>query len=147
MKLQIQIRPSTPADHQFLHRLNRAAYEPLAARLFGSWDESARRARFEDKIQRHEYWIIDLDLQPVGAISSTEHEDHVFLNDLMILPEVQNQGVGSSVLHLELCRGRASGKPLRLHTARLNRAQGFYQRHGFIETGSDEVFINLESPR
>jgi len=143
--MNIQLRAATSADHPLLHSLNRAAYEALATRLFGSWDDIAQRARFEEKIQRLPFRIIELEHQPVGAISSSEHEDHVFLDELVILPELQSRGIGSRVLLLELREAHACKKPLRLHTARLNRAQEFYRRHGFVETGRDEMFINMES--
>ena len=144
--MNIHLRAASPADHPFLHRLNRAAYEALATRLFGSWDDTMQRARFENEIQRLPFRIIELERQPVGAISSSEHEDHVFLNDMVILPELQSRGIGSFVLLLELRNARAIKKPIRLHTARLNRAQELYERHGFVETGRDEMFINMESP-
>lgn len=143
--MTIKLRAATPADHQLLHRLNRAAYETLATRLFGSWDDTSQRARLENKIQRFPFRIIELDAQGVGAISSSVYEDHVFLHELVILPELQSRGIGSFVLLLELRDAQALQKPLRLHTARLNRAQEFYRRHGFAETGRDEMFINMES--
>ncbi len=31
-----------------------------------------------------------------------------------------------------------------LHTLVLNRAQEFYRRHGFIETGRSDVYVDME---
>ena len=137
-------RPATPADHPFLRRLNRAAYEPLATRLFGSWDDAAQQLRFEEKVTRYDLRIIEVNCQAVGAVASSEHEDHVFLHDLMIAPESQSRGIGAAILLGEVEHARSLNKPLRLHTARLNRALQFYRRHGFVETGRDEMFIDME---
>ena len=144
-EMNVRVRTATPADQSFLYKLNREAYEPLAARLFGSWDEIAQRARFDAKILQLQFRIVVFESQPVGAISSSEHRDHVLLHEIMILPEFQGRGIGSVVLRRELRSVEDIGKPLRLHTSRLNQAQEFYRRHGFVETGRDEMFINMEN--
>lgn len=143
--MTLQLRPATPADHPFLQRLDREAYEALTIRLFGPWDEEKQRARLQYKLRELRFRIIELDGQPIGAIASSDHEDHVFLNEMQILPAFQNRGFGAQVLREELERARALGKPVRLHTAWLNRAREFYRRHGFRETGRDEMFVKMES--
>ena len=142
--MDLQLRSATGADHPFLQSLNREAYEELVTRQYGSWDDEFQRARFGKKLQSVQFRIVLLGNQPVGAVSSTEHDDHILLNELLILPEFQNRGIGSRVLVGELRHADLLGKPIRLHTLQLNRAQGLYKRHGFIETGRDEVFVNME---
>jgi GNAT superfamily N-acetyltransferase len=144
-EMNVRVRTATSADHAFLHALSREAYEPLAMRLFGLWDEAGQKARLEAKILQLQFRIVEFAGQPVGAISSSEHGDHVRLHEMMILPGFQGRGIGSVVLRRELRRAEAIGKPLRLHTSRLNRAQEFYRRHGFVETGRDEMFIDMEN--
>lgn len=142
--MDIQVRPATVADHAFLQRLNRQAYEELVTRQYGSWDEEFQQERFGKKLQTAQFRIVLLDNQPVGAVSSTEHDDHMFLNELLVLPGFQNRGIGSRVLAGELHHADLLGKPIRLHTLRANRAQELYRRHGFIETGHDEIYVNME---
>lgn len=142
--MDLQLRPVTIVDHPFLQRLNREAYRDIVTRQHGSWDDEFQRARFAKKLQSIEFRMVLLDNQPVGAVSSTEHDDHIFLNELLVLPEFQNRGIGSCVLAEELRRADLLGKPIRLHTLRLNRAQALYARHGFIETGRDDLFITME---
>lgn len=142
--MDLRVRPATVADHPFLQRLNREAYEKLVMGQHGSWDDEFQRARFAKKLQSVQFRIVLVDNQPVGAVSSTEHDDHIVLNELLILPEFQNRGIGSCVLVGELRHADLLGKPMRLHTLRLNRAQALYRRHGFIETGRDEFYVNME---
>ncbi len=113
-------------------------------RQHGSWDDEFQQARFGKKLQSVQFRIVLLDNQPVGAVASTEHDDHIFLNELLILPEFQNRGIGSRLLVGELRHADLLGKPIRLHTLRLNRAQDLYKRHGFIETCRDEIYVNME---
>jgi hypothetical protein len=49
-------------------------------------------------------------------------------------------------LHRELARARAFRKPVRLPTLLLNRAQEFYKRRGFVETGRGDVYVEMEMP-
>jgi ribosomal protein S18 acetylase RimI-like enzyme len=142
--MEIQIRPATDGDQPFLQRLNREAYEELVTRQYGAWDDEFQRARFEKKLTSIQFRIVLLGHQPVGAVSSTEHDDHIVLNELLILPECQNRGIGSRVLAGELRHADLLGKPIRLHTLRLNRVQALYNRHGFTETGRDEFYVNME---
>jgi len=144
--MDLQLRPATLADHPFLQRLNREAYKELVTKRYGSWDEDFQRARFATKLQSVEFRIVLLDHQPVGAVASTEHADHIFLDELLILPEFQNRGIGSRVLVGELHRADRLGKPVRLHTLRMNPAQALYRRHGFLETSRNETYVNMERP-
>jgi GNAT superfamily N-acetyltransferase len=105
-------------------------------RQSGSWDDEVQRARFATKLQSLQFRIVLLDNQPVGAVSSTEHDDHILLNELLILPEFQNRGIGSRVLVGEVQHANLLGKPMRLHPLRLNlgagtlwEARGIYGTH------------------
>jgi len=40
-------------------------------------------------------------------------------------------------------KGRDEGQTIRLAGVNVNRAQELYKRHGFIETGGDEIFVNM----
>ncbi len=142
--MNLQLRAAAPEDHAFLHDLNRLAYEELVTRQFGGWDDSVQRQRFETKLRSAAFRIIELDGRPVGAVWSSDQEDHVCLNELLVLPEYQNRGIGSEVLRGELACTDTARKPMRLHTLLLNRAQEFYKRHGFIETGRGDTYIEME---
>jgi GNAT superfamily N-acetyltransferase len=64
---------------------------------------------------------------------------------LQVLPEFQNQGIGSEILSVEVARAEALNKPVRLHVLMQSPARDFYKKNGFVETGSDEVFVDMES--
>ena len=142
--MNVLLRLAADSDRSFLFDLHRAAYEPLAVRLFGVCDKGIKRSVLEADLLRGPFRIIEVDGRAVGAIRSTEAEGHVVLEDLMVLPQFQSRGIGSSVLGLEIARVAAEGKPLRLHTSVLNEAQAFYRRHGFVEVGRDERYVDFE---
>jgi GNAT superfamily N-acetyltransferase len=142
--MAFKLRDTKESDHDFLYTVVREAFRDVAERQYGSWDELDQQRRFFSKLRRVAYRIIEVNGILVGLVAATVHEDHVFLDDLAILPEYQNQGIGSAVLLSEVRAAHATGKPLRLHTPRVSRALSFYARHGFVETGHDEGFVNLE---
>lgn len=142
--MNLRLRAATSEDHAFLRELNRQAYEDVVTRQFGIWDDSAQRRRFDAKLQRAAFRIVELAGRPIAAVWSSEHDDHIFLHELLVLPEFQDRGIGSQILRWELVRAEAVRKPMRLHTLVLNRAQEFYKRHGFIETGRSDVYVDME---
>jgi ribosomal protein S18 acetylase RimI-like enzyme len=142
--MNLRLRAAASEDHAFLRELNRQAYEDVVTRQFGIWDDSAQRRRFDAKLQRAAFRIVELAGRPIAAVWSSEHDDHIFLHELLVLPEFQDRGIGSQILRWELVRAEAVRKPMRLHTLVLNRAQEFYKRHGFIETGRSDVYVDME---
>lgn len=139
------MRFATSEDQAFLLELNRLAYEELVMRQFGAWDEPAQRSRFEAKLRVAEFRIVEFEGRPVGAVWSSENDDHVFLHELLILPRFQGRGIGSQILRGELDRAVALGKPMRLHTLVLSRAQEFFRARGFLETSRDAVYVDMEA--
>lgn len=142
--MNVRLREATPEDHDFLRELNRRAYFDLVTRQFGSWDDAAQEERFDAKLDRASFRIAEVDGRAVGAIWSSDQDDHILLHELLVLPEFQNQGIGSEILESELDRARTAGKPVRMHTLVLSRARAFYKRHGFKETGRTGVYVSME---
>ena len=142
--MNIRFRIASAEDRTFLRKLNRLAYEDVVVRQFGSWDDNAQRQRFDSKLQRAELRIVETEGQPIAAIWSSEQEDHIFLHELLVLPEFQNKGIGSQILRWEIDRVEPSKKPIRIHTLVLNSAQEFYKRHGFKEIGRSEIYVDME---
>jgi len=141
--MKLRVRAATSEDHAFLRELNRQAYEDIVTRQFGAWDESAQRGRFEAKLQQAAFRIVQLAGQPVAAVWSSEHDDHIALHELLVLSGFQNRGIGSQVLGWELARAGTAKKPVRLHTLVLNRAQEFCKRRGFVETGRSDAYVEM----
>jgi ribosomal protein S18 acetylase RimI-like enzyme len=140
----LRLRPATSYDRVFLCDLARAAYRDVVARQFGEWDDALQGARFAAKLERAFFRVGMVDDTAVAAVWSEERADHVFLHELLVLPEFQNRGIGSQILAIEMANARAVSKSLRLHTLRLNRAQEFYARHGFTVTVRGDVYVDME---
>ena len=142
--VSVQLRAATEGDTPFLVRLAGEAYRDLVTRQFGVWDEGAQAARFAAKVERLPFQVGEVAGQPVAAVSSSVQADHVFLNEILVLPELQNRGLGSELLEREIRGARQLGLPLRLHTLRLNPAVRLFERHAFVVTARGDVYLDLE---
>jgi len=140
----VLVRAASEEDTPFLVRLACAAYRDVVSRQFEDWDEDEQAARFADKAARLPFMIGELSGRPIAAVAASVHPDHVFLDELLVLPAFQGRGYGGHLLEREIRRARARGLPLWLHVLRLSPAVGFYERHGFIVTGHDDDFVDLE---
>jgi ribosomal protein S18 acetylase RimI-like enzyme len=140
----LALREARDSDAAFLLSLAREAYRDVLAAQFDGWNEGAHGKRFLEKIASLPFWVAELGGEPVGAVSSSLHDDHLRVNELLVLPGFQNRGVGSYLLLRELEHARGAGVPVRLYTLRLNRAINFYERHGFTVTARRDEYIDLE---
>jgi GNAT superfamily N-acetyltransferase len=122
----LTLREPRDADTAFLLSLARHAYRDVLALQFDGWNEAVHGTRFAEKVARLPFWIAELNGEPVAAVSSSLHDDHLRVNELVVLPAFQNRGIGAWLLGREVERARSVGVPVRLYTFRLNRAVRFY---------------------
>jgi GNAT superfamily N-acetyltransferase len=140
----MRTRLSTPADRPFLRALHHAAYRDVIVRQFGSWDEQAQDAWFEQSLAEAVMSVVEEEGEPVGAIGLTSAPDCLYLVELQILPNFQNRGLGSALLDRQLSEARARGVPIRLRVLLENRARSLYERKGFVITGETETHFLME---
>ena len=69
------------------------------------------------------------------------------INQLFILPEYQNRGLGRASMTVLIERSHSLKLPLRLRVLKMNpRAVEFYQRFNFEITGETETHLLMERP-
>ena len=85
-------------------------------------------------------WLIQLDGRPVGYVvlswgfSVEAGGREACLDELYLVPEVRNRGLGSRVLALVEAEARALGvRRVFLEVERHNRAIGLYRRAGYVD--------------
>ena len=143
----LNTRQAKVSDYQFLRQLHHVVYRDVVTRQFGSWNDADQDAWFDKGLDDAEYRIVESDGTPVGAIGMREHADHIALVELQLLPEYQNQGIGTELLTLELNRAAGYGLPVRLQVLRQNRARQFYARHKFtLEGETDTHYLMVWHP-
>ena len=143
----IRTRPATSSDTTFLRDLHHTAYRELVIRQFGSWDEPAQDAFFDQSLRDADFeLILDGDVA-VGAVGTSLQTDHLFLSEIQILPEHQNRGIGTRILNAQIERAAELDKPVGLQVLRENRARIWYERHGFRVIGETVTHYLMLRPR
>jgi ribosomal protein S18 acetylase RimI-like enzyme len=75
----------------------------------------------------------------LGGLELEHCPDELYLGNLLIFPEHQSRGIGTTVVQGLLAAAHAEGKPVRLQVLKVNPARGLYARLGFVEVGENET--------
>ena len=142
--MSLTTRAASEADKKFLYELNRLAYEDVVVKQFGEWDEQWQRNYFEDKWHRVAYQVVEQDGKPIGAVVVIERNEYVSPMDSQVLPDFQGQGIGSTLLTIEMDKARCKKKPMRLQVLKQNRARLLYERFGFRVYGHTDSHFLME---
>ena len=137
------IRRDDPAGCEFVFQAKKAALGPHIVPKWG-WDEAGQRELHCERLKMREYLKILQNECSVGVIALTQSSGHIELDDFYIMPEHQNQGIGTRVLRhsIQTCRGMA----LRLRYIKWNPVGSLYRRHGFAMIGEMETHWLVERP-
>jgi ribosomal protein S18 acetylase RimI-like enzyme len=79
-----------------------------------------------------------------GYYACRETGGALALNELVILPEFQGRGIGSSLLQEIIEDANNRGMPVRLQVLKANRALKLYERLGFVKNGETETHFQME---
>jgi len=140
----VRLRPAVEADVEFVRRVQREAMQPHVERVYGAWDESAQRARFERASVPGTHEIIEVRGEAVGCQWVRCHPDALELVRLYLLPAFQGRGIGTHLVTCLCDRARQLGLPVRLRVLRLNPAQTLYHRLGFVVVRQTETHLYME---
>ena len=140
----LTLRQATPTDSDFAYCTRRAAFREYVEKA-GGWDEARERQNHERRFAAQEFRIISLAGVDVGFTAMAFGPDCVHLYQIFILPEHQREGIGGACMLLILDEARRKRLPVRLRVYKVNaRARAFYERHGFVCTGEDDVHHLME---
>ncbi len=139
---RIQLRPAAAEDFDFCLEVRDRAFRAYVEEIT-TWDPELERRAMEDRFASGSVQIIALDGNKWGFLNADVIDASLRLQNLMILPEHQSQGVGAYVVrHL-----RSQPLPVKLRVLKHNvRAIAFYQRHGFDLESESPTHFHLAAP-
>ena len=141
----ITTRSATQADSHFLYTLHKLALGPYVEATWG-WDEAFQGKRFRDEWEPTANQIVLLSGVPIGCLRVEDHDDHVFVDYIAIMPEHQRHGIGASLLRQVQVSAAPRGLPVRPNVLKVNPARALYERLGFAIVGEDDVRWYMGSP-
>jgi ribosomal protein S18 acetylase RimI-like enzyme len=127
-------RPVTDADVDYVYILHVSAYRALVEQHYGPWLEPQRRESLANDMAETPYEIILDDGVMVGSVAVSHHDDHDFVEDIMMHPDHRDRGIGTQVMRELMQAADARQVPLRLSVLDGNRARVLYERLGFRVT-------------
>ncbi len=139
-----RLRPATAADLDFLWALHVASMKPYVEQVYG-WDDADQRAMYEHDFAHAKTQIVEVDGRPAGRLELRAHDDAVWLGNIQLTPERQNQGLGSAMIRAVMADAFAAGLPVRLRVFRINPARRLYERLGFSQTRETDTHIYMQA--
>jgi len=149
----VTLRPWTAADQDFIFQLYASTriqeFAPLGwapAQL-----ETFLRIQFHSQQRWYEmayaaagHQIICLDGHSIGRIMVLREPARFLLVDIALLPEHRGQGIGARLLSDLIAESEHAGIPIGLQVLKTNAAIHLYERSGFVRTGEDEMYYQME---
>jgi ribosomal protein S18 acetylase RimI-like enzyme len=137
-------RPARESDTSFARAVHHRAYREVVEQQFGPWVEAQQDRFFEGDWNVPAFEIVLFSGTPCGYVCIEDRADEIYIREIVLLPEYQGRGIGSSLLRDVMARAHTRRVPVRLGTFYKNRAFGLYRRLGFREIGRTEIHILLE---
>jgi GNAT superfamily N-acetyltransferase len=142
-------RPAQPADEAFLQRLYAStrddlrvlvALDPASVDSLIAMQAQAQAAGYRGVYPQAQYLVVERDGAPVGRLVVDEGPQATRLVDISLLPEVQGQGLGTTLLRRLQAAAALRNVPLALSVLRTNpRARQLYLACGFAVVAEDAV--------
>jgi ribosomal protein S18 acetylase RimI-like enzyme len=135
----------SPSDFEFLYDLCRSTMERYVITAWGEWCDEIVRTQLLAGLKANIFNGSFIDLARVGAIAVERHDTHIQIEDLYILKEFQNQGIGTSIILDIIAEAHQSDKPVRLRVLSSSPAKNLYQRLGFVvvQTTPERYFMEF----
>lgn len=125
------LRPVTAEDFDFLWRLKVATLKPYIEQTFG-WEEDVAKQFLRRVMQGADLVLVDG--QPAGILKVVIEGDWMHLAEIGLLPERQNQGLGTRIIRDVIDKAESLGLPIELQVFADNPAAKLYERLGFSIT-------------
>jgi ribosomal protein S18 acetylase RimI-like enzyme len=140
----LKLRKATAGDSQFAYRTKKAAFKKYVEEVWG-WDEEEQRQLHERRFASQDFQVIQVSGMDVGILAMVRQPDCVKVNQMYILPEYQNRGIGAACMMHIIEDATALKLPVRLQVLKVNRrAVKFYQRLGFKIIGESDTHVLME---
>jgi ribosomal protein S18 acetylase RimI-like enzyme len=147
------LRPAKPDDQNFLFQLYASTRQAEFAAL--GWDSAqlepllrmqfaAQQRWYETAYAQAEHQIVVLGEAPIGRIIVDRAAEATTLVDISLLPAQRGCGLGGGLIRDLITECSQAKVRLRLQVLKTNPAAHLYERLGFVKTGEDGMYIQME---
>ena len=145
--IDFQLKPAQEDDLPFVKRCAELAYEMYVQRI--GKPPAPMVADFPTALLQGELELIYADGKSAGFLVSQMREDHLFVENVAVHPDFQNQGIAKTLFVILDQRAAQNGlAAIELYTnEKMTENLAFYPKLGFVETerrseaGFDRVYF------
>src|SRR5262245_28219872 len=137
-------RQATEADYEFARVVHHRAYREVIERQYGPVEETAQDKFFANAWVEATHEIVLCDTVRCGYCCVEDRGHDIFIRELVIDPDYQGRGIGTTILQGVLNDSKTRKVPVRLRTQTLNRAAALYRRLGFRESRRTDTHVEME---
>lgn len=146
---QITLRPAAQSDFDFLFHLVCITMKDYVAATTG-WDEVKEKEIFTKYFDFSSYQIsvIVLNGSDIGYLKVDRTDGEIFLANINVHPDYQNQGLGSRIIKSLLVDAEQQGVSVSLKVLKVNQAaRRLYEKFGFsIEEEAEDYYLMRALP-
>lgn len=135
-----RLRPAESADFDWLLTLPQGRAEARRA-------PAERRARFTHAFASRPWWVVEVERQPVGALSVTWDDEPAMLHTVSLLPPWQGRGLGTRLVHDVLLQARDRQQSVVVELPPDDPALPLFRRLGFWPSEGDDLASEPERVR
>ena len=140
----IKLRQATKSDYDFCYFLKKATLKEYITKTWG-WDEQWQKEYYSQNFEPELLKIITESGKDIGCISIVEKEDQFCLSLIEILPQFQNQRIGTNLIENLLREAKEKKKNVYLQVLISNeKAQKLYERFGFKVKEKTDTHYEME---
>ena len=144
MTEELDIRKARLIDSEFVFTTKKEAFREYVEQVSG-WHECHQRDLHITRFAKHDFRIVRFRGTDVGYYATSSTSAAIKLHQLFILPEYQGRGIGSACMTCIVKEANLAQKLVMLQVLKINtRAIAFYQRLGFVVTGSDFSHVHMK---
>lgn len=145
--MEYSFRSCTLEDLEFMFNLKKENFKKYVDKIWG-WKDNDQIERLKQDLKEHlpHKRIILVDNKPVGVYAvHTIEEGDLFINEISILKEYQNRGIGRNILEEQLKESHKKGIRTILQVFKDNPAKKLYEQLGFKVYGETETHYQMEN--
>jgi len=129
------LRTITEQDYDFIYQVKKDAYQKYVEINFGEWKDELQKEFFKAFMEKFKEGarIITFQGKDIGFYNDCQTEYTYEIGNICILPEYQNQGIGTAILQDVL--DAHTDKEIHLQYFKQNPVGRLYERLGFEKVG------------
>lgn len=131
----VSFRPAVAEDAELCTQLTQGVMAPYVQKIWPNNDEVMQEYIHRNRLNVDTTVIILCGTNAVGRMAVSETEQAIKLDNMQLLPDLQNKGIGGNLMKQLVAYSQTKKKPLSLLVLENNPAIHLYERCGFSPAG------------